>query len=101
LDCRKRWVALTRFVDDGGLEIDNNIAERAMRCRCSKSDGKPGADWQGYQVIVPEARPINNISGRSWEGSGVIPDVRAGDDPMFAVRQMMAEMSAKASVVQP
>lgn len=29
---RKRWVALTRFLDDGRLEIDNNIAERAMRC---------------------------------------------------------------------
>ena len=29
---RKRWIALTRFCDDGRLEIDNNIAERAMRC---------------------------------------------------------------------
>ncbi len=29
---RKRWVALTRFLDYGRLEIDNNIAERAMRC---------------------------------------------------------------------
>ena len=28
---RKRWIALTRFVNDGRLEIDNNIAERAMR----------------------------------------------------------------------
>lgn len=28
---RKRWVALTRFLDDGRVEIDNNIAERAMR----------------------------------------------------------------------
>lgn len=27
----KRWVALTRFLDDGLAEIDNNIAERAMR----------------------------------------------------------------------
>lgn len=28
---RKRWIALTRFLDDGLAEIDNNIAERAMR----------------------------------------------------------------------
>jgi hypothetical protein len=28
---RKRWIALTRFVDDGVAEIDNNIAERAIR----------------------------------------------------------------------
>jgi transposase len=26
-----RWVALTRYVDDGELEIDNNAAERALR----------------------------------------------------------------------
>jgi transposase len=27
-----RWVALNRFVDDGGIEVDNNAAERALRC---------------------------------------------------------------------
>ena len=27
-----RWSALTRYVDDGLLEIDNNNAERALRC---------------------------------------------------------------------
>ena len=26
-----RWTALTRYVDDGRLEIDNNAAERAIR----------------------------------------------------------------------
>jgi transposase len=26
-----RWTALTRYVDDGALEIDNNAAERALR----------------------------------------------------------------------
>lgn len=28
---RRRWDALTRFLDEGTAEIDNNIAERAMR----------------------------------------------------------------------
>lgn len=27
----ERWHALTRYVDDGRIEIDNNIAERALR----------------------------------------------------------------------
>jgi transposase len=27
-----RWVALIRFIDDGRVEIDNNAAERALRC---------------------------------------------------------------------
>ena len=26
-----RWQALTRYVDDGRIEIDNNIAEQALR----------------------------------------------------------------------
>jgi hypothetical protein len=26
----KRWIALTRYIDDGRLEIDNLIAERAI-----------------------------------------------------------------------
>ena len=26
-----RWEALMRFCDDGGIEIDNNAAERALR----------------------------------------------------------------------
>lgn len=30
-DGRKRWEALTRFTGEGAAEIDNNIAERAMR----------------------------------------------------------------------
>ncbi len=28
----KLWPALVRFLDEGRLEIDNNIAERALRC---------------------------------------------------------------------
>jgi hypothetical protein len=27
-----RWRALTRFIDDGTIEIDNSAAERALRC---------------------------------------------------------------------
>lgn len=27
-----RWAALTRYVEDGRIEIDNNAAERALRC---------------------------------------------------------------------
>jgi transposase len=28
---RSRWTALTRYLDDGTLEISNNAAERAIR----------------------------------------------------------------------
>ena len=26
-----RWAGLTRYLDDGRIEIDNNVVERAMR----------------------------------------------------------------------
>jgi hypothetical protein len=38
----KRWLALCRFLDDGRLEIDNNIAKRALRCAALPSDGQTG-----------------------------------------------------------
>jgi transposase len=31
---RKQWTALTRYVDDGALAIDNNVSERALRKVC-------------------------------------------------------------------
>lgn len=52
--------------------------------------GSPIPLKEGFQVIVPEARPANMVSGRSWEGTGVIPDVRGGDDPLFVARQWIA-----------
>ncbi len=49
-----RWPALTRYCDGGVLEIDNNIAERALRCVAlgrknflfagADSGGVPGAN---------------------------------------------------------
>lgn len=42
---RKRWDALTRYIDDGIAEIDNNIAERAIgrKTGCSP-DQRPAAN---------------------------------------------------------
>ena len=31
LHCLKRWMALTQYLDDGSLPIDNNWAENQMR----------------------------------------------------------------------
>jgi hypothetical protein len=29
--CLRQWAALTRYIEDGSLEPDNNAAERALR----------------------------------------------------------------------
>lgn len=69
---RKRWIALTRFVDDGLAEIDNNIAERAMRTVAigrknwlfagSKTGGERAAAI--YSVI--ETAKLNGIEPQAY-----------------------------------
>jgi transposase len=69
---RKRWPALTRFVENGSAEIDNNIAERAMRSIAigrknwlfagSKAGGERAAAI--YSVI--ETAKLNGIEPQAY-----------------------------------
>lgn len=69
---RKRWTALTRFLDDGRAEIDNNIAERAIRSIAigrknwlfagSKAGGERAAAI--YSVI--ETAKLNGIEPQAY-----------------------------------
>ena len=69
---RKRWSALTRFVENGSAEIDNNIAERAMRIIAigrknwlfagSKAGGERAAAI--YSVI--ETAKLNGIEPQAY-----------------------------------
>jgi transposase len=49
-----RWVALTRYRDDGRLEIDNNTAERALRAVAlgRKNYLFAGSDAGGFAVPI-------------------------------------------------
>ncbi len=84
---RKRWVALTRFLDDGHLEIDNNIAERAMRCvalgrktACSLAQRRAAIEplpsipsSRAPNSMASNHRPISPTSSpRSW-ANGLLP----------------------------
>ena len=69
---RKRWGALTRFLDEGVAEIDNNIAERAMRSVAigrknwlfagSKAGGERAATI--YSVI--ETAKLNRVEPQAY-----------------------------------
>jgi transposase len=54
----KRWAMLTCFLDDGRLEIDNNIAERAMR---SLVDGRPNWLFAGSKIGGTRAAAIYSV----------------------------------------
>lgn len=90
---RKRWIALTRYLDDGRLEIDNNIAERAMRAVAlgrknwlfagSKAGGERAASI--YTVI--ESAKLNGVEPQAY-----IADVAAriaGDWPTSRWDELM------------
>lgn len=55
---RKRWTALTRFLDEGTAEIDNNIAERAMR---SVAIGRKNWLFAGSRVGGERAAAIYSV----------------------------------------
>jgi transposase len=69
---RKRWDALTRYIDDGIVEIDNNIAERAIRAIAigrknwlfagSKAGGERAAAI--YSVI--ETAKLNGVEPQAY-----------------------------------
>src|SRR3546814_7970611 len=69
---RKRWVALTRFLDDGRLEIDNNIAERAMRCVALGrknwlfAGSKAGGDRAAAIYSVIESAKLNGLEPQAY-----------------------------------
>ncbi len=69
---RKRWVALTRFIDDGRLEIDNNIAERAMRCVAIGrknwlfAGSKAGGDRAAAIYSVIETAKLNGLEPQAY-----------------------------------
>lgn len=55
--------------------------------------GEPVPLPGGFQAIIPEARPMNAVSGANWEPNGVAPDVRGGDDPLFVARTLLAGLA--------
>jgi transposase len=90
----KRWTALTQFLDNGSLEIDNNIAERSLRSvaigrknsydHCQRSTrGKtdhPAQDSLGWHRNRQRTRRSGFLDGRSNSCPGI-------GYPMMTVRR--------------
>lgn len=69
---RKSWAALTRFVDDWRLEIDNNTAERAMRCvvlgrkNWVYAGSKAGGERAAAIYTVIETAKLNGLEPQAY-----------------------------------
>ncbi|MER9544407.1 IS66 family transposase [Mesorhizobium sp. M0437] len=81
----KRWISLTRFLADGRLQIDNNIAERAMRCVALGrknwlfAGSKAGGDRAAAIYTVIETAKLNGLEPQAYIAD-VIAKI-AGDWP--------------------
>ena len=61
---RARWTALVRCFDDGRLALDNNPAERALRCVAQCSDAYL-IEWQGAGYSGPVHDPARSEISKS------------------------------------
>ena len=79
-----RWRALTRYVDDGQLEIDNNAAERALR-------------------VVALGRKNFLFAGSDVEGERAAATTRCSDQPSSTglTRRSISSASSNASPIIP
>jgi hypothetical protein len=65
----KRWEALTQFVDDGSLEIDNNLIENAIR---PSAIGKKNWLFIGHPEDGERSAVIHTLLG-SCQRQGISP----------------------------
>jgi transposase len=86
------WVALTRYCDDGGLEIDNNIAERALR---AVALGRKNYLFAGSDAGGERAAIIYSLIG-SAKLNGLDPEAylrevltRIADHPITRIEELL------------
>jgi transposase len=87
-----RWTALTRYVDDGRLEMSNNAAERAIRPLAvgRKSYLFAGSDEGGRRAAIIytliETARLNDIDPEAWLADVV---ARIADHPINRVDDLL------------
>ena len=62
----KNWAALTRYCEDGDLEIDNNATERAIR---GVAVGRNYVQGRIMQRAAPRDHAIFRIDGPFWQAA--------------------------------
>ena len=87
-----RWLALTRYIDDGAIEIDNNAAERALRVVAL---GRKNYLFAGSNPGGERAANIYSLLG-SAKLNGLDPELylhhvlaRIADHPIKAIDQLL------------
>ena len=87
-----RWTALTRYADDGRIEIDNSAAERALRCVAL---GRNNYLFAGSDVGGARAAAMYSLIGMA-KLNGLDPQAylryvleRIGDHPINRIDELL------------
>ena len=87
-----RWSALTRYVEDGRIEIDNNAAERALRVVAL---GRKNYLFCGSDAGGERAAAIYSLIGTA-KLNGIDPEAylrhvleRTGDHPINRIEELL------------
>ena len=87
-----RWTALTRYVDDGRLEMSNNAAERAIRPLAlgRKNYLFAGSDEGGRRAAIMytliETARLNDIDPEAWLADVI---ARIADHPINRIDELL------------
>lgn len=87
-----RWSALTRYIDDGRLEIDNNAAERALRGIAvgRKNWLFAGSDQGGHRAATSysliETAKLNRVDPEAWLTDTI---ARIADHPARSIDDLL------------
>ncbi|MBS1823510.1 MAG: IS66 family transposase [Acidobacteria bacterium] len=100
-----RWTALTRYIDDGQLEIDNNAAERALRVVAL---GRKNYLFAGSNAGGERAAAIYSLIG-SARLNGLDPEIylhhvltHIADHPISSIDQLLPwNVSLTAQSISP
>ena len=55
--------------------------------------GEPVVLTEGFQIAIPDARPLNLTTKSNWEKVGVRPDKSGGDDSLHVARQTLERLA--------
>ena len=95
-----RWTALTRYIDDGRVEIDNNAAERSLRAVCL---GRKNFLFAGSNDGGERAAAIYTLTGTA-NLNGLDPELylrqvfeRIADHPISRIAELLPWNLAVAS----